>query len=92
MLLLKSTLCLAAALSAHAFDLPSWAQPAIDSGLALGGLNGIALLKSMSKFQGACNPATLKIRQEWYVFGSLGTLCGATTHMMLTDHKGEPSL
>ncbi|KAK4209636.1 tyrosinase-like protein [Rhypophila decipiens] len=70
MFLKPSSLCLltAAALSVPASaapDLPFWAQPAIDSGLALAGLNGIAVLKTLSNFKGGCNPANLEIRQEW---------------------------
>lgn len=69
MVLPKSIICLAAALSgAHAAaDLPKWAQPAVDSGLALGGLNGIALVKALGETEGKCNFFNIKYRQEWYV-------------------------
>jgi len=71
-MLLKSSLCLTAVLSVlqpvqAAADIPFWAQPAIDSGLALSGLNTLAVLKSLGNFKGQCNPLKLNIRQEWYV-------------------------
>ncbi|KAK0712744.1 hypothetical protein B0T26DRAFT_780401 [Lasiosphaeria miniovina] len=65
MMLLKPILCLTAALSASATILPSWDQLAVDSGLALAGLNGIALLSALGNFGGGCTPANVKIRQEW---------------------------
>ncbi|KAH8892226.1 tyrosinase-like protein [Thozetella sp. PMI_491] len=46
-------------------SITSFAQGAIDSGLALAGLNSQALLQSLGNFQSGCTPATLKIRQEW---------------------------
>ncbi|KAK3370434.1 tyrosinase-like protein [Podospora didyma] len=64
----SSVLCLAAALSGAAnaaADLPKWAQPAVDSGLALGGLNGIALVKALGETEGTCNIFNIKYRQEW---------------------------
>lgn len=72
MILKASSLCLltAAALSAPAAavaDIPSWTQSAIDSGLALTGLNGIAVVKSLGNIKGTCNALNLKVRQEWYV-------------------------
>lgn len=67
----KSSLCLLAAVlsvpASATVDIPSWAQPAIDSGLALAGLNGIAVLKALGNIKGTCNAANLKVRQEWYV-------------------------
>ncbi|KAM7186055.1 tyrosinase-like protein [Rhypophila sp. PSN 637] len=67
MMLPKPIICLAAALSgAHAAaDLPKWAQPAVDSGIALGALNGIALFKSLLETEGSCNILNVKYRQEW---------------------------
>ncbi|KAL1840789.1 hypothetical protein VTJ49DRAFT_7744 [Mycothermus thermophilus] len=50
---------------AHAFDIPSWTQAAIDSGLALAGLNGIAMVNSIGKFGGSCNLGNVKLRKEW---------------------------
>ncbi|KAK3385521.1 hypothetical protein B0H63DRAFT_183755 [Podospora didyma] len=65
-MLFKSSACLTAALSVvSAFSIPSFEDFAIDSGLALSGLNSVALLKSYANFQGTCNPLNLKIRQEW---------------------------
>ncbi|KAM7198233.1 tyrosinase-like protein [Naviculisporaceae sp. PSN 640] len=69
MLLKSSSLCLlAAALSvpvSAVADIPSFAQAAIDSGIALAGLNGIAVLKSLANIKGTCNVLNLKVRQEW---------------------------
>ena len=66
-MLFKSSACLTAALSVvSAFSIPSFEDFAIDSGLALSGLNSVALLKSYGTFEGTCNPLKLKIRQEWY--------------------------
>ncbi|KAK3936851.1 tyrosinase-like protein [Diplogelasinospora grovesii] len=50
---------------ALAVSLPKWEQFAIGSGLALTGLNSIALLNSLGNFKGSCNPSNLKVRQEW---------------------------
>ncbi|KAK4223851.1 Grixazone synthase [Podospora fimiseda] len=45
----------------------SFTDAAIDSGLALKGLNALALAKAFTKFnlKNRCNPAKVKIRQEW---------------------------
>lgn len=51
--------------SVSAFNLPQFAQDAIDSGLALAALNGIALVNSATRFGGSCNIANVKVRQEW---------------------------
>jgi tyrosinase len=63
---LSTSLALATAAGASAFNLPSFEQFAVDSGLALAGLNGIALLNSASKYSGSCNIGNVKIRREWY--------------------------
>jgi len=77
MILPKSIICLAAAISgaSAAADLPKWAQPAVDSGLALGGLNGLALLRSLGETEGSCNIFNIKYRQEWYVPTGLEIMC-----------------
>ena len=66
---LSASLTLAAAIGASAtgFNVPSFEQFAIDSGLALAGLNGLALLSSANKYSGSCNIGNVKIRREWYV-------------------------
>ncbi|KAK3346516.1 tyrosinase-like protein [Lasiosphaeria hispida] len=65
-MLAKTLLCLSAALStASAFGLPDFGQFAVDSGLALTGLNAIALGNSLGNLKGSCNLGTLKFRQEW---------------------------
>ncbi|KAK3985097.1 Grixazone synthase [Cladorrhinum sp. PSN332] len=45
----------------------SFTDAAIDSGLALKGLNALALANAFTKFnlKNGCNPANVKIRQEW---------------------------
>ena len=70
---LKTYLGLAAAslTPASAFNFPSFAQTAIDTGLALAGLNSIALLNSFTHMKGTCNIANVKFRQEWYVLRPL---------------------
>lgn len=86
-MLLKTYLGLAAVAMtpASAFDFPNFAQAAIDSGLALAGLNSIALLNSFTHMKGTCNIANVKFRQEWYVF------CRALPLSLLTDRSpGEP--
>lgn len=55
----------AAALPASAINIPDFGQLAIDSGLALTGLNSIALLNSLQNMKGSCNALNLKVRQEW---------------------------
>jgi tyrosinase len=64
----KTYLCLAAAAASavSGFSLPDFGQFAVDSGLALAGLNSIAVLNSLANTQGACNVGNLKFRQEWY--------------------------
>ncbi|KAK4122009.1 tyrosinase-like protein [Parathielavia appendiculata] len=63
---LSASITLAAAIKASAiFSIPSFEQFAIDSGLALSGLNGIALLNSATKYGGSCNVGNVKIRREW---------------------------
>jgi tyrosinase len=64
---LSTSLTLAAGLGASAFNLPSFEQFAVDSGLALAGLGGIALMNSATKYGGSCNIGNVKIRREWYV-------------------------
>ncbi|KAK4449660.1 tyrosinase-like protein [Podospora aff. communis PSN243] len=62
----KTSLCFAAAATAvSGFSIPNFGQLAVDSGLALSGLNSIALLNSLTKTQGTCNVGNIKIRQEW---------------------------
>lgn len=62
----KTTLCLAAAATAvSGLNIPNFGQLAVDSGLALSGLNGIALLSSLGHTEGTCNIGNIKIRQEW---------------------------
>ncbi|KAK1753572.1 hypothetical protein QBC47DRAFT_386759 [Echria macrotheca] len=63
----KTYLCLAAAAASavSGFSLPDFGQFAVDSGLALAGLNSIAVLNSLGNTQGACNVGNLKFRQEW---------------------------
>mgnify|MGYP001293420992 CR=1 FL=1 len=56
----------AAATGASAFSLPSFEQFAIDSGLALAGLNGIALVNSAFQYKNGCSPLNVKVRREWY--------------------------
>lgn len=64
---LSASIALAAAMGASAtFNLPAFEQLAIDSGLALSGLNGLALLQSATKYGGSCNIGNVKIRREWY--------------------------
>ena len=46
--------------------LESFAQTVIDSGIALSGLNALALVSSFGNMDGTCTPDKLKIRQEWY--------------------------
>ncbi len=63
---LSASLTVAAAMGASAtFSLPAFEQFAIDSGMALAGLNGIALLSSATKYTGSCNIGNVKIRREW---------------------------
>ncbi|KAK4196119.1 hypothetical protein QBC40DRAFT_287894 [Triangularia verruculosa] len=45
--------------------LEDFKQKAIDSGLALKALNGIALAKAFTKFGGTCKPSNVKYRREW---------------------------
>ena len=69
MKLAQVSFSLAMLLGASAFGIPHFKhfeKFAIDSGLALAGLNGIALLNSATKYGGSCNPANVKIRREWY--------------------------
>ncbi|KAL2193816.1 tyrosinase-like protein [Corynascus similis CBS 632.67] len=47
------------------FNIPAFEQFAIDSGMALAGLSGIALLQSATKYGGSCNLGNVKIRREW---------------------------
>ncbi len=66
----KSYLALGAAAavsSVSAFNLPDFGQFAVDSGLALTGLNSIALVNSLANLKGSCTLSNLKFRQEWYV-------------------------
>jgi tyrosinase len=64
----STSITLAAAIGASsAFNMPAFEQFAIDSGLALSGLNGLALLQSANKYGGSCNMGNVKIRREWYV-------------------------
>jgi tyrosinase len=75
---LSASITLAAAMGASAaFNVPSFEQFAIDSGLALAGLNGIALLNSATKYSGSCNIGNVKIRREWYIHRPLscGVVC-----------------
>jgi tyrosinase len=65
------TVCLTTVLGIHAISIPQFEQFAIDSGLAVAGLNGIALVNSASKFGQPCNPSNVKVRREWYVLVSL---------------------
>ncbi|KAK4148900.1 tyrosinase-like protein [Chaetomidium leptoderma] len=63
---LSAFIALATAIGASAtFDLPSFEQFAVDSGLALAGLNGMALLASANKYGGGCNLGNVKFRREW---------------------------
>ncbi|KAK4235462.1 tyrosinase-like protein [Achaetomium macrosporum] len=48
-----------------ALNIPSFGQSAIDSGLALAALNGIALTNSARQYSGSCNSGNVKIRREW---------------------------
>lgn len=50
---------------ASAFVCPTFGQSAIDSGLALTGLNSVALLNSFTHMKGTCNAGNVKFRQEW---------------------------
>ncbi|KAK4112451.1 tyrosinase-like protein [Canariomyces notabilis] len=59
------TVCLTTVLGIHAISIPQFEQFAIDSGLAVTGLNGIALVNSASKFGQSCNPSNVKVRREW---------------------------
>ena len=64
---LSASITLAAAMGASAtFNIPAFEQFAVDSGMALAGLNGIALLQSATKYGGSCNMGNVKIRREWY--------------------------
>ncbi|KAK4183975.1 Grixazone synthase [Podospora australis] len=45
--------------------LQEFTQSAIDSGLVLKTLNGIALAKTFSSFSGTCTPSNVKFRREW---------------------------
>lgn len=45
--------------------LEDFKQKAIDSGVALKALNGIALAKALTKFSGTCTPSKVKYRREW---------------------------
>lgn len=66
---LSASITLAAAIGASAtFNVPTFEQLAVDSGLALSGLNGLALLQSATKYGGSCNLGNVKIRREWYAF------------------------
>lgn len=63
---LSASLTLAAAMGTSAlFNIPAFEQFAVDSGMALAGLNGIALLNSATKYSGSCNIGNVKIRREW---------------------------
>lgn len=68
MKVLSVTAALASLLGAtSAFSIPQFEQFAVDSGLALAGLNGLALMNSATKYSGSCNIGNVKIRREWYV-------------------------
>jgi len=58
-------LAAAAASAVSGFNLPDFGQFAVDSGLALAGLNSIAVLNSLGNTKGSCNVGNLKVRQEW---------------------------
>jgi tyrosinase len=66
---LSASIALAAsAIGASAtFNHGDFGQFAVDSGLALAGLNGMALVHSANKYGGKCNPGNVKYRREWYV-------------------------
>lgn len=66
------SLCLAAAGASvvSGFALPNFGQLAVDSGLALSGLNTVAVINALSNTKGTCNLSNIKYRQEWYVFPS----------------------
>lgn len=63
----KLYLCLVAATGAFTLPtgIPDFAAAAIDSGLALKGLNAVAVAKAFGQFGGACNLANVKFRREW---------------------------
>ncbi|KAL2259021.1 hypothetical protein VTK26DRAFT_7446 [Humicola hyalothermophila] len=66
MRLLPITVTLASVLGAsNAFVLPDFEQFAIDHGLALAGLNALALLNSATKYGGGCHLGNVKFRREW---------------------------
>ncbi|KAK4099174.1 tyrosinase-like protein [Parathielavia hyrcaniae] len=64
---LSASITLAVAIKAASarFNLPSFEQKAIDSGLALSGLSAVALANSAAKFDKSCNIGNVKIRREW---------------------------
>ncbi|KAK1776651.1 hypothetical protein QBC45DRAFT_212096 [Copromyces sp. CBS 386.78] len=64
---LPSALWLTAALSmpASALNLPQWGQKAIDTGVALQGLNALASRNAYQRFNGKCNKKNVKVRKEW---------------------------
>jgi tyrosinase len=66
---LSASIALAAsAIGASAtFNFGDYEQLAVDSGMALAGLSGMALLHSASKYGGKCNLGNVKVRREWYV-------------------------
>ncbi|KAK3391319.1 hypothetical protein B0T20DRAFT_363095 [Sordaria brevicollis] len=48
-----------------ALNLPQWGQKAIDSGVALQGLNALASRVVQQRYNGKCNRKNVKVRKEW---------------------------
>ncbi|CCC12936.1 unnamed protein product [Sordaria macrospora k-hell] len=64
---LPSALWLTAALSTpvSALNLPQWGQKAIDTGVALQGLNTLASKIAYQRLNGKCNKNNVRVRKEW---------------------------
>ncbi|KAK4195695.1 hypothetical protein QBC40DRAFT_235916 [Triangularia verruculosa] len=61
-----SALLLAGGLAiASPINIPNYAQAAIDSGLALKGLNALATISALTRTGGTCTPNKIKYRREW---------------------------
>lgn len=67
LLLTRLSLCLLAAAGASGSpaNIPNFAEAAIDSGLALKGLNAIAAANAFRHFGQGCSPSNVKFRREW---------------------------
>ncbi|KAM7206587.1 tyrosinase-like protein [Naviculisporaceae sp. PSN 640] len=58
-------LAVAGASVVSGFNIPNFGQWAVDSGVALAGLNSVAVLNALTNAKGTCNIGNVKVRQEW---------------------------